>query len=150
MKDLFDSTIVEEQINRINRLTPATNALWGTMSVDQMLAHVNVSYEMFYDNKHPKPNPILRFILKLVVKETVVGTKPYKRNSPTGKPFRIVVRKDFEKEKHRLVDYLQRVQKDGETFFEGKESNSFGALTAKEWNTMFSKHLDHHLGQFGV
>jgi hypothetical protein len=34
--------------------------------------------------------------------------------------------------------------------FEGKESNSFGALNSTEWNNMLFKHLDHHLNQFGV
>jgi hypothetical protein len=38
----------------------------------------------------------------------------------------------------------------GADAFEGKESNSFGKLTASEWNIMMYKHLDHHLTQFGV
>ena len=38
----------------------------------------------------------------------------------------------------------------GSAHFEGKESPSFGALTADEWNVLFAKHLDHHLTQFGV
>ena len=58
--------------------------------------------------------------------------------------------RDFETEKKRLVDYLNKTQQLGETYFDGKESHSFGALTAQEWSTMFSKHLDHHLTQFGV
>ena len=35
-------------------------------------------------------------------------------------------------------------------YFDKKESHSFGLLSVKEWNTMFYKHLDHHLNQFGV
>ena len=58
--------------------------------------------------------------------------------------------RDFETEKKRLVDYLNKTQQLGETYFDGKESHSFGVLTAQEWSTMFSKHLDHHLTQFGV
>ncbi|WP_461444719.1 DUF1569 domain-containing protein [Maribacter sp.] len=27
---------------------------------------------------------------------------------------------------------------------------AFGDLTDQQWNTLFSKHLDHHLQQFGV
>jgi len=38
----------------------------------------------------------------------------------------------------------------GEAHFDKKESHSFGVLTKGEWDTMFYKHLDHHLGQFGV
>jgi hypothetical protein len=38
----------------------------------------------------------------------------------------------------------------GKEHFEGKESLSFGPMTAQEWNNLFYKHLDHHLNQFGV
>ena len=38
----------------------------------------------------------------------------------------------------------------GANKFEGMESNSFGPLSIKEWNNMFTKHLNHHLEQFGV
>jgi hypothetical protein len=58
--------------------------------------------------------------------------------------------KDFETEKKRLIDFLQKVQDLGENYFEGRESHSFGKLSKEEWSTMFYKHLDHHLGQFGV
>ena len=43
---------------------------------------------------------------------------------------------------------ITKTQQLGENYFEGKESNSFGKLTASEWNNMFYKHLDHHLSQF--
>ncbi|MCH5683332.1 hypothetical protein LWM68_02995 [Niabella sp. W65] len=52
--------------------------------------------------------------------------------------------------KKRLISYLIKTQELGGTYFEGKESHSFGALTQTEWNNMFAKHLDHHLTQFGV
>jgi len=50
----------------------------------------------------------------------------------------------------RLLAFLQRVQRDGERTFNGKESASFGPLTSAQWNVLFYKHLDHHLMQFGV
>ena len=53
-------------------------------------------------------------------------------------------------EQARLVEYIARVQQEGAQAFDGRESNSFGALTTTEWNTLFYKHLDHHLTQFGV
>ena len=56
MKNVFNQNDVKEFIGRINTLTPATQAKWGKMSVGQMLAHLCVSYEMMYENKHTKPN----------------------------------------------------------------------------------------------
>ena len=85
-----------------------------------------------------------------MVKNGVVGEKPYKKNIMTAPQFVMKEDKDFEKEKTRLINYLVKTQQLGESYFDGKESLSFGELTVKEWNTMFYKHLDHHLSQFGV
>ena len=97
-----------------------------------------------------KPGGFKRFMLKLFVKNAVVGPAPYKKNGQTAPEFKITGSRDFAVEKQRLVDYLQKTLNLGEQHFEGKESHSFGALNANEWNTMFVKHLDHHLTQFGV
>ena len=51
---------------------------------------------------------------------------------------------------HNYIDERNKTQQLGETSIDGKESHSFGVLTAQEWSTMFIKHLDHHLSQFGV
>jgi hypothetical protein len=150
MKNIFDPKDTAEVIDRIQRLSPDTKPLWGKMAVGQMLAHCNVSYEMVYETKHPKPNSFKKFLLKQFVKNAVVGPKPYKRNSTTAPEFRVKENKDFGAEKQRLIDYLNRTQQLGEAHFEGNESHSFGPLTKEEWNTMFYKHLDHHLSQFGV
>lgn len=151
MKNIFDKAVTEEVIDRINKLTPETPAKWGKMNVAQMLAHSNVTYEMIYEpEKHPKPKGFKRFILKLIVKPLVVSDKVYKENNPTAPAFIIASEREFEFEKGRLIDYLNRTQELGGAHFDGKESNSFGTLKTNEWNAMFYKHLDHHLRQFGV
>lgn len=151
MKNLFDATDVQTTISRINQLNAASTPDWGKMNVAQMLAHVNVAYEMAHENIHPKANFFMRFMLKTFVKPTVCGPKPYAKNTRTAPQFVMTEKtKDFELEKKRLIDYLHKTHDLGSTHFEGKESPSFGALTAKEWNVLFAKHLDHHLTQFGV
>lgn len=150
MKDIFLKKDSTEIINRINDLKTDSTAVWGSMSVAQMLAHCNVTYEMVYDNIHPKPNGFMRFILKSFIKNGVVNEKPYPRNSRTAPQFIVKGDRDFELEKNRLISYIVQTQELGEKEFKGKESLSFGKLTAKEWNNMFAKHLDHHLTQFGV
>ena len=150
IKSVFNAADVAELKTRINKLTPQTAALWGKMNVSQMLAHTNVSYEMAYTDKYRRPNAFMRFILKALVKNVVVGPKPYKRNTPTAKAFIIADERDFETEKARLLEYLDHTLQLGKDHFEGRESLSFGRLTADEWNVMFYKHLDHHLQQFGV
>ena len=149
-KNLFDQKECRETIERINSLTPETQALWGKMDVAQMLAHCNVAYELVYTDKHPKPKGFQKFMIKLFAKNLVVGPKPYKKNSRTAPMFLIADERDFEKEKNRLVDHLQKTQELGASHFNDKESHAFGKLSTQEWNTLFSKHLDHHLKQFGV
>ncbi len=148
--NIFTAAVTDKLIQRINALTPGTKGLWGKMNVAQMLAHCNVTYEMAYENKHPKPGPFMTFILKTFVKKIVTGDKPYPKNSRTAPAFLITSEKNFEAEKNRLIAYLNKTQQLGEAHFDGKPSLSFGKLTIQEWNTMFYKHLDHHLQQFGV
>src|SRR3989344_1987248 len=113
MKNCFDKTISDELIARINQLTPETNAKWGKMSVAQMLAHCNVTYELVYESKHPKPNGFAKFLLKLFVKNAVVKEKPYKQNTRTGPVFIIEETKNFQEEKTRLINYLNKTQQLG-------------------------------------
>ncbi|GAB3230643.1 DUF1569 domain-containing protein [Algoriphagus aestuariicola] len=150
MKNIFDPLVTSELVERINQLKPESPALWGEMSVDQMLAHCNVAYEMAFTNKHPKPNALMRFLLKSFVKKGVVNEVPYSKNIRTAPAFIIADRRDFQEEKDRLIKYLEHTLALGRDHFEGKESLSFGKMTAQEWNNQFYKHLDHHLTQFGV
>lgn len=80
----------------------------------------------------------------------VISEKPYKQNNPTAPSFVIKEEKDFQKEQKRLIDFIEKTQQLGETYFDHKESHSFGKLTSQQWNNMFYKHLNHHLTQFGV
>lgn len=150
LPSIFNAEIANQVVQRINQLTPSSQPIWGTMSVDKMLAHCNVTYEMVYDNIHPKPNAFFKFILKNFIKSKVVSEQGYANNSRTAPQFIITDSKNFEAEKQRLINYIQKTQALGEAYFNNKESHSFGKLTATEWNNMFYKHLNHHLTQFGV
>lgn len=150
MKDIFDKAVTEEVCKRIDLLHATSDRKWGKMTVDQMLAHCNVAYESVYDNKHPKPKGFKKWILKTFVKNLVVNEKPFKKNGRTAPEFVVVNERDFEIEKKRLHAYLNKTQELGGSYFDNKESHSFGKLTKKEWSIMFYKHLDHHLNQFGV
>ena len=150
LPNIFSKDISEKIIQRIDNLKPNTQPSWGKMNVSQMLAHCNVTYEMVYEDKHPKPNFFMKAMMKSFVKKIVTSGKPYKRNSQTAPAFMIKDSRNFETEKSRLVDYIDKTQKLGANNFDNKESHSFGKLSVNEWNNMFYKHLDHHLNQFGV
>ena len=88
--------------------------------------------------------------IKLFVKKIVTSETPYKHNGQTAPAFKIKDSRNFETEKIRLIDYINKTQQLGANSFDNKDSHSFGKLSTNEWNNMFYKHLDHHLHQFGV
>lgn len=148
--NIFEEKTVNQLVNRINQLSHETTPEWGKMSVGQMLAHCNVAYEMAYENTHKRPNALARFFLTAFVKPMVVKGKPYKKNGRTAPQFLMTTEKDFSNEKQRLFDFLAKTKDLGETYFEQKESHSFGKMTSEEWSNSFYYHLDHHLTQFGA
>ena len=153
MENLFEKQGVNTTIDRLNNLTPQTERKWGKMTPAQMLAHCNVAYSLVYnadEYMHEKPKGFKKLILKLLVKGIVVGEKPYSKNGRTAPEFLINSAKDFETEKAKMIENLNKTYELGAAHFEGKESHSFGKLTQKEWNNLFAKHIDHHLQQFGV
>jgi hypothetical protein len=151
MKNIFEHGGSTHFIKRINALTEDSFPKWGLMSVDKMLAHCNVTYELIYESeKHKKPNFLAKWIMKSFVKRIVVNETPYKHNTQTAAMFVISDDKIFEEERKRIIGFIQKTQQLGAGAFEGKESFNFGRLTAREWNNMMAKHLDHHLTQFGV
>ena len=151
MEDVYSAKDAQIYIDRINKLTPETQRKWGKMTVDQVLAHMNVPYSFIFEpEKQKKPGMIAKFLLKNFVKPKVVNDIPYKQNIPTSPVFIISDVRNFEEEKKKLIGNIQRVQQLGREAFEGKENSSFGILTAQEWNNMLAKHLNHHLQQFGV
>lgn len=151
MQDVFSVKDAQDYIDRIQRLTPESKGLWGTMTVSQMLAHCNVTYALALEpEKFPKPSFIAKFLLKRFVKPKVTNDKPYRQNLPTSPMFVVKEEKDFEEEKKKLIGNIQRVQQLGKEAFDGRVYINFGVLKAQEWNNMFAKHLNHHLAQFGV
>ncbi len=150
LPNIFTAETTSQLTERINKLNETSKPIWGKMSIAQMLAHCCVPYEMTFETKHPRPNALMKFIIKSLAKSTVVSTKPYPKSSRTAPQFIITDEREFTTEKERLTGYLNKAEGLGAQHFDQKESHSFGKLSIEEWNNLFYKHLDHHLKQFGV
>ena len=149
--NIFEREVADGVIGRIGLLTADAERVWGKMDVGRMLGHLNVSFEMIYEpEKHPKAKFPISLILRYFVKGVVVGEKPLRRGSPTAPQFIMKSDKDFEAERTRLIEYINRTVELGETHFDGREYVSFGVLTKTQYSNMFYKHIDHHLQQFGA
>lgn len=149
MNSIFDQATIKEITDRINRLTPSSPRLWGTMDVAQMLAHCSLVMEMSLGDRTPKA-PMIMKLAGRFMKPIVASEKPFKQNMPTDKSFVVSDSKEFEKEKARLLALINRMQAGGAGYMHNRKHAFFGTFTAKEWSNATVKHLDHHLKQFGV
>lgn len=116
-----------------------------------MLAHCNVAYETVHEpGKHAPLGFMGKFLARLFAKNLVVVSRPYPKSSPTAPMFVMNAPKDFEAEKARLIAYINKIFEQGAAHYDSLGNMTFGKLSSKQWNILFSKHLDHHLRQFGV
>src|SRR5436190_24200 len=147
VKNLFDPIAKQDIIERINKLTPESKALWGKMNVSQMLAHLQMPIGIAYGTHQPKGSFLLRLIGPLF-KSKLWDENPYKQSLPTDPTFVMISNdKDFEKEKVALVDMINRFT---ESAVAGERHPVFGKMSKENWSKATWKHIDHHLKQFGV
>jgi len=150
IQNIYSTQVVDQLVARINKLTPNTPGQWGKMDVAQMMAHCNISCDMAFDDNFKKSNAFIRFILKNLVKKSLVNDSPYKKNSSTAPEMLIKTPKNFEQEKFKLIANVKNFAAKGESFFDLRDHPGFGVMTKQEWNNFYYKHIDHHLVQFGV
>ena len=147
VKDLFDPSVKQEIIDRVNKLTAQTQRQWGKMNVSQMLAHVQMPIRIAFGTHQPKGSFLLRLIGPLF-KSKLWDENPYKRSLPTDPTFIMTNgEKEFEGEKSALLELIDKFST--ETLVSEKHP-VFGKLTKDNWSQATWKHLDHHLKQFGV
>ena len=146
VKNLFDTSIKEDIISRINKLTPLSQRQWGKMDVSQMLAHCQMPLGVAVGKHKLKGNFFIKLIGPLF-KNQLFNDKPFKHDLPTDKSFKIADTRDFEKEKQNLIAMINDFS---ETTMSGEPHPFFGKLSKEQWSKGTWKHLDHHLRQFGV
>ena len=147
---IYLASTTEELFQRIDQLNPESQGLWGKMTVGQMFSHCAVPYEQILGTNTDQPPLLMRLILKLFLKKSMVNEVPYKRNLPTATSFIRTDKYDFSIEKERLKNYIKTIQEMGSEKLATTPSLSLGSLSATEWNNLLYKHIDHHLAQFGV
>ena len=147
MSSIFNKADNDLLIARINNLTPESQALWGKMSVDQMLKHTEAAVAVAFAEKELKVNFLMRLLGKILKKK--VFNNDFQKNSPTAAEFVFTSTYDFEKAKAALIDKFSRFAA-GEESITLTEHPFWGKMTSEDWNTLMWKHMDHHLRQFGV
>jgi hypothetical protein len=150
MKDIFDPKVVTEFVNRIEKLSPESQAQWGKMNVSQMLAHCAILLETTLGEYNTKPANFAIRLMGRFFKPFVTSEKPFNKNTPTNPEFVVADPREFKKEKERFISNIKRLSQAGEAIVNNRVHPFFGKMNAQEWNTLTSKHIEHHLQQFGV
>jgi hypothetical protein len=150
MKNIFNEADRNEILQRIEKLTPTTQALWGKMNVAQMLAHCANGAKMPTGEIKTTRAPFPFNILGKLLKSKILAEGPLRRNSPTAQELKIVDPKDFDKEKANFIAAVKKLGQLGEQGIKDEIHPFFGKMTAKEWGRVNYKHADHHLSQFGA
>lgn len=145
-KDLYSPEVHKECLERIHKLTAATEPQWGRMTAAQMLSHCAEILEVS-NGKELKGTPFIAKLFKGMIRKMVVGDKPYPRSTQTHPQYVQKEDRDFDQEKQRLMNEIDKAvqSKDKEVIHP-----LFGTMTPDEKGWAMYKHLDHHLTQFGV
>lgn len=148
MKSIFNPIDNQEIVSRIYSLTPETQALWGKMSVDQMLKHCNEAVLVAFNEKELKVNFIFK-IMGSMMRKSILNSTQFSKNSPTAKEFKFTENFNFSVVQNDLIQNFSRFQ-EGEKAITCLEHPFWGKMNSEDWNKLMWKHLDHHLRQFGV
>lgn len=138
----------------LNALTENTKPLWGTMSAQHMLEHVEYTYRIasgeIQDFEITTPEKIL---------EKVHATLYNYQKMPRGYDFPLAKESEIEKLKHENLEVAKEkfleAREDYLAYFKENPENTlknavFGDLNKYEWYLMERKHLNHHFEQFGL
>jgi len=145
---LHDPPVRASLEQRLRKLRPDSARLWGKMSVDQMLWHLNQSMRMSLGDAvfeprrvPPLPKPVLRWM--------VLNVPWPKGRTPTYREMVATTTHDFAAEHSRLLQFIHRVCAlpiDGAW----PVNPTLGPMSGAQWSQLQAKHVDHHLKQFGV
>jgi hypothetical protein len=148
MHNLFEPATAVGILSRVDKLQPSTQARWGKMNVSQMMAHCQAPFEVFFAEKDMK-RKLPGILFGKIAKKKLFSDKPWSHSLPTDPKFVIKNQPEFQSEKEKLINLINRFATEGYKTTE-KLHPFFGRMSAQEWALFHYKHLDHHLQQFGV
>ncbi|MEK6373430.1 MAG: DUF1569 domain-containing protein [Acidobacteriota bacterium] len=148
MKSLFVPADRESLLQRIQALEPDTARQWGKMNPAQMLCHCSRALETGTGDR-PMKQKLVGKILMPFFRSSILGEKPFSKNSPTDPTFVVSDEREFAAERARLTGLIDRFVANGAAQAGTQTHAFFGKMTGEEWGELMYKHIDHHLRQFG-
>ncbi len=140
----------DEFKTRVECITEDASRQWGTMTVSQMLHHLNLACGSslgFYplpDESYFVSRTFFRWVLVDWFSEQPVGLRlPAGFKIPHDEQF------DFKAEQQQLLAVLEAAFKAREVH-DWQPHCMFGKMTSKEWGKLLQIHADYHLRQFAA
>ena len=149
MKSIFNPADNQELISRIHKVTPESKAQWGKMNAAQMLSHCHGPIDVAFGDLNLKAN-FFMLLLGKIVKNKILNSAEFKKDSPTAPAFIRNEPCDFEQSKADLIQKINHFSELGEKAIKTTKHPFFGEMTHEEWDKLHVMHLEHHLKQFGV
>lgn len=149
MKTLFEQPDRESIRQRLDRLHAGSERQWGKMNVAQMVTHCSRALETGTGDR-PMKQAFLGKIFTPFIRSSILGAKPFSRNSPTDPSFVVADQRELAIERQKLLDLIDRLVANGPDAASKQNHAFFGKLSGEEWGELMYKHIDHHLQQFGV
>lgn len=149
MKTLQDEKCRAALIERLNKLSPESKAVWGRMNVDQMMSHLVQSGELPFVATVPDRSSLFSRVMKPLVLYLLPMPKEIKTSAEIDQQQDGRKPEGLDADRTRVIQEIDRLGTlpvDHECLYHP----FFGKLSAKEWAVLGHKHIDHHLRQFGV
>jgi hypothetical protein len=149
-KNLLKKEGNESVIGRVQNLRPDSSALWGKMTVTEMLHHCNKVHAQLLMPAEPTSKKtslkqyLIRWLVLYVMPRFPKGAQAPKKFHTKG----MIDSAEFEKQKQELIASVHLF-----TVHAGPINHwhpYFGKLSTAQWGLTSWKHIDHHLRQFGV
>jgi hypothetical protein len=149
-KSLFNLAVAKELQERCGKLNSHSAALWGSMTVTEMLHHCNKATEAILSSKPTERNStakqkLLKFLFLYIFKK-------FPKNANAPERFNVKKRQlqtqDFETELKEFSSLITQFTQHKQPI--NATHPVFGNLNTREWGRFTFMHLDHHLRQFGV
>ena len=148
MPSLFDPQVRTAILNRIARLTPERKPLWGRFTAPDMVCHVSCGLLQGLGelDTGPPAGLLSRFPLNWLM----IHVLPWPKGKGQSPPeFLATPPTTWAADVSRLRDLIERFAARGPVAA-WPPSRVFGRISGNSWGALQHKHLDYHLGQFGV
>ncbi len=147
MKSFFEPAAYQDLQQRLDKITPDSQAQWGKMNAAQMINHCQEPIKIAVNKSDVTMKS--NWLIKVLFKKMMYSPKPFKKNTPTPPQFRSTGDFDFQKEKGELKQWMTELWEDRNN--ENRIPHPvFGKFTEEQWGIIQWKHLNHHFEQFGV